>query len=947
MNKLFRLLVLIPIIPLISCATTQTDKPRQKTAKTEQYPVEETLPVGPDVEKGQFDNGITYYIRKNPKPENRAELRLVVNAGSILENDKQQGLAHFTEHMAFNGTEHFEKQELVDYLESIGMRFGPDINAYTSFDETVYMLQLPTDSTEAMETGFQVLEDWAHLLSFDPEEIDKERGVVKEEWRLGRGAYARMREEQYPVLFHGSRYAERLPIGKKAVIDTFAYSILTRFYEDWYRPELMAVIAVGDFDIQRIKSLISEHFSGIPEKADAPKRRLYPVPDHEETLFAIASDPEATRSSVSIYFKHEPATDKIVADYRQSIIERLYHNMFNQRLSELTQQADPPFIFAYSGEGQLIRTKATYYLSAVVQDNGIPRGLASLLTEAERVKKYGFTPGELQRQKKAVLRSMEKAYTERNKTESRRYASEYIRNYLYEEPIPGIEYEYALYKKYVPTIQLEEVNTLAANWITEKNRVILADSPEKEGITIPSDGDLQAVIDTVYRKQISAYVDDVKDQPLMSSPPERSSVVSDTTFSELGVTRWSLGNGVDVFVKTTDFKNDEVRFTAFSYGGTSLVPDSNLVAAETATNVVGQGGLAEFTQIQLQKLLSDKVANVSPYIGELSEGLSGSASPRDLQTLFELIHLYFTSPRMDSTAFLAYKKRLQGMYANRSASPEAAFHDTLTATLTQYNPRYKPWSMETLDEMDVGKSMRIYRERFADAGDFTFVFVGNFIPDSLKSYVEQYIGSLQDVPGEERWKNVTYSYPNEVIEKTVQKGMAPKSLTTIAFTGDFQWNRRNRYVANALTDYLRIRLRERIREDLGGTYGVQVSSRFPHWPKERYKFEISFGTDPGRVEDLSAQVFSEIDSLKEYGVDEEYLQKIKEIDLRNYETNMKKNGYWLNQIEFALFHHTDLQNILNYPDMVNSLTAEEIHLAAQQYLDMNDYVQVTLYPEKQ
>lgn len=947
MKKLFFPIIFFIAITFIGCASTQSDKAKENTIETEQYPLEETLPVGPDVEKGQFDNGITYYIRKNHKPENRAELRLVVNAGSILENDKQQGLAHFTEHMAFNGTKHFEKQELVDYLESIGMRFGPDINAYTSFDQTVYMLQLPTDSTDVMEKGFQVLEDWAHLLSFDYEEIDKERGVVKEEWRLGRGADARMREEQYPVLFQGSRYAERLPIGKKAVIDTFDYSILTDFYNDWYRPDLMAVIAVGDFDTHHIKSLLTGHFAGMSPKPDATERTLYPVPDHEETLFAIASDPEATRSSVSIYFKRKPDPDKIVADYRKSIVEALYHNMFNQRLSELTQQADPPFIYGYSGAGQFVRTKAFYYLSAMVQDNGIPRGIEALLTEAERVKKYGFTPGEFQRQKKSIMRSKEKAYKERNKTESRRYASEYIRNYLYEEPIAGIEYEFEVYKQYVPTIQLEEVNRLAANLITEGNRVIMADSPEKEGLTVPSDADLQAVIDSVDSKQISAYVDDVKDQPLMSKAPDPSPIVSDTSFAELGISKWTLGNGINVLVKPTDFKNDEVRFTAFSYGGTSHVPDSNLVAAETATNVVEQGGLGDFSQIQLQKLLSDKVVNVSPYIGELSEGISGSASPQDLQTLFELIHLYFTSPRRDSTAFQSFKTRMKGVYANRSARPETAFRDTLTATLTQYHPRYEPWSLETLDAMDLGKSMRIYKERFADAGDFTFVFVGNFAPDTLKSYVERYIGCLPDVPGEEMWRDVTYTYPSDVIEKTVRKGMEPKSLTSIAFTGEFVWNRENRYIANALTDYLRIKFRERIREDLGGTYGVRVNSRFPHWPKERYKIEISFGADPERVQNLSEQIFAEIDSLKEFGVGEEYLQKIKEIDLRNHETNLKENRYWLNQIEFAMFHHTDPMNILTYTDMVKNLTAKDIQNAAQKYLNTDDYVQVTLYPEKQ
>ncbi|MCF7803487.1 MAG: insulinase family protein [Candidatus Marinimicrobia bacterium] len=950
MHKLKLFLSIMLLLSFVGCAGTNQQQSKSDTATDtgeSAYALDQELPVGPHVEKGQFANGLTYYIRKNSRPENRMELRLVVNAGSILEDENQQGLAHFTEHMAFNGTEHFEKQELVNYLESIGMRFGPDINAYTSFDETVYMLQLPTDSASVMKEGFQVLEDWAHALTFTHEEIDKERGVVQEEWRLGRGVQARIREEQYPILFHNSRYAERLPIGKKAVLDTFHYEALTSYYNTWYRPELMGVVAIGDFDPGRIHTLIGEHFQSLEPKPEAPERKIYQVPDHEETLFAIASDPEATQSGVSIYYKQPATHEETVADYRQGIVERLYNQMFNQRLSELTQTEDPPFLSGYSGQGQFVRSKEFYYLGATVEDNGLLRGFETLLTEAERVRKHGFTATELEREKQSILRSIEQTYRERNKTRSRRYASEYIRNFLFNEPIPGIEYEYAVYREYVPTISLEEVNQLAEEWITDKNRVVMTESPEKEGNRIPGEEDLRGIMQKVADKDIVAYKDDVKDQPLMEKVPEPAEIVADTIYEDVGVTEWTLANGIRVALKPTDFKNDEVRFASFSWGGTSLVPDSNLIPAETAISIIGQSGVGDFSEIQLGKLLSDKVVSVSPYIGQLSEGMSGSASPEDLETMFQLISLYFTEIRRDSTAFASFKSRYKAYYANQGANPERAYQDTLTTTLTQHHPRFKPYTVETFEQMDLDKSMHIYRERFADAGEFTFVFVGNFNPDSLKPLVKTYLGSLKDLPGEEQWRDVTYSYPDSVIKKTVRKGIEPKARTAIAFTGMEDWTPKKRYVASALTDYLSIKLREVVREDLGGTYGVSVNGRFPRLPRERYRIRISFGADPERIQELTDVVFAQIDSLKEHGVGKEYLQKITEIDLRNHETNLKENSYWMNQIKNAYYYGTDMGNILTYPDLVNSITTADIQKAAQRYLNMDDYVQITLLPEQQ
>jgi len=906
----------------------------------------ENLPMDEAVTYGKLDNGLTYYIRTNHKPEKRAELRLVINAGSILEDESQQGLAHFTEHMAFNGTKNFARQDLVDYLESIGMRFGPDINAYTSFDETVYSLQIPTDSLEIMEKAFLILSDWAHNISLTEVEVEKERGVVIEEWRLGRGAGSRMRDKQFPILLKDSRYAERLPIGKKTVLDTFHHETLQRFYKDWYRPDLMAIIAVGDFDPEHIKKLVIKNFQHIPSLPDSPERILFPVPDHKETLFAIASDSEATYSRISIYNKLPLEDNQTPAAFRGHMIERLYNRMLNERLSELTRIEDPPFIYAVSREGQMIRSKNFYTINAVVKDNGIQQGLETLLTETKRVRKHGFTQTELDRQKIALLRFRERQYKERDKTKSSRFTSQCVSNFLYKNPIPSIAFRYELEKRFMPDISLTEVNNLANKWMSDKSRVILVNAPEKAEINLPNEKQLTQVMEAVQAKTIEAYIDNTLDQPLVKSHPIPGSVVTSDYIPSLDVTEWTLQNGIRIILKPTDFKNDEIRMSAFSAGGSSLVADSNLIAAESAIGILLESGLGDFDRNQLKKYMSGKIVRVSPYIGELSEGFSGFASPKDLETLFQYIYLYFTEPREDSTAYVSFKKRLKGVYENRNASPDAAYFDTLTATLTQYHPRYKPWTVQSLDNMNLKKSMAVYRDRFADASDFTFLFVGNFTPDSIKSLIETYLGGLKPLDRKEAWQDKTFRYPQGVIKKTVYKGQEPKSQTSIVITGPFIWNRGERYAINSMLHMLRIKLRERLREDLSGTYSINASGSFTHHPLGRYRIDFRFGSDPDRVDELIGEIFTQIDSLKNFGLKEEYLKKVKEIQIRDYETNLKENNFWISNLEYKYFHDDPPEDILNYPTLVKSFTMDRVQEVARKYLNTDNFVQVVLYPAK-
>lgn len=915
---------------------------QQKSATVD---LKKPIPVDPELTVGKFDNGLTYYIKVNKKPEKRAQLWLAVNAGSVLEDDDQQGLAHLAEHMAFNGTKNFKKHELIDYLESIGMKFGPEINAYTSFDETVYMLQVPTDSTHIVEQGFQILEDWAHQVSYDEEEIDRERGVVIEEWRLGRGANMRMLDKQLPVIFKGSRYANRLTIGKKEVVDTCKYETLKRFYKDWYRPDLMAVVAVGDFDQKWIQGLIKKHFATIPALKNPRKREIYPVPDHKETLFAIEKDPEASNTQVAVYYKSAFEPERNIADFRRMVMQNLYNEMINNRLDELRQQADPPFMFAYSGKGRFVRSKGVYFLAAMVKEDGIEKGLDALLTESVRVKKFGFTQSELDRTKKSMLRNLETQFKERDKTDSRIYAQNCAFHFLADDPMPGIANELELTKKLLPDIQLEEVNALIHKWISDENRVILVNAPEKEGVKVPTEQDLLAVFNNVDQKEILVYEDKVSEAPLVENVPEAATIVNEKKMEALGVTEWTLSNGVRVVLKPTDFKNDEIRFYSFSLGGNSLASDADFMSASYATSVIRECGIGVFNQIELNKKLAGKVVNIYPYIGTLTEGVSGNASPEDVETLFQLIYLYMTSPRMDQETFQSYMTRMKGMIENRSARPETALSDTLSVTLAQYHYRARPLTVKLLDEVDLETAYKFYQDRFADASDFNFFFVGNFDLEGIKLLVTTYLGGLPTLNRDEMWKDPGVNPPTGVIKKTVKKGIEPKSYVRIAFTGPYEWSRQNNYSFDSMIDVMRIKLRETLREDLSGTYGVGVFASNSLYPTQDYTIQISFGCNPDRVEELSQTVFNQIDSLQTFGTTEKYITKVKETQIRSNETNLKENGFWVNELRNAYYTRQDPLNILEYPKLVETLSEQMVQDAAKKYFNTQNYVQVVLLPE--
>jgi len=903
------------------------------------------LPLDSAITYGKLENGLTYYIRRNLKPEHRAEVRLVVNAGSVLENNDQRGLAHFSEHMAFNGTKNFKRQELVDYLQSVGVHFGPELNAYTYFDETVYMMQVPTDTPSIVEKAFDILEDWAHQVSFEDTEIDKERGVIIEEWRLGRGAGARMLDKQLPVLLKGSRYADRLTIGTKEILESFPHETLRQFYRDWYRPDLMAVVAVGDFDPAAIRGLITKHFSAIPRTPSPRPRAVYPVPDHTETLYAPATDPEATSTSVALLYKTNVQPEVTALDYRTTIVEGLYNMMLNDRLREISRKADPPFLYAGSSRFRFVRTKEFYQIAAVVKENGIERGLAAALTEAVRVKQHGFTTTELERAKREVLRSMERAYNERDKTESVSYAGEYGRHFLEGEPSPGIAAELDMYRRFLPGLTLPEVNALAGQWMTAGNRVITVNAPEKAGVRVPTREAMLRLIDSVDAVRTAPYVDEVVSLPLVPRVPAAGTIAATKEFADLGITEWRLSNGVRVVLKPTDFKNDEVLMSAFSPGGNSLAADREYIPAATAASVIQDGGLGSFDQIALQKLLAGKIAGVSAQIGELDEGLNGSATPQDLETLFQLVYLRFTAPRKDSSAFVSQQVKLRAMLENRNARPESAFEDTVGLTMAGYHPRRQPFTVSTVDKMNLDASLAFYRDRFADASDFTFVFVGAFSPEKIKPLVLTYLGGLPAAHRKETWRDIGVRRPTGAIAKEVHAGIEPKSQVRIFFTGPFTWSIQNRNALSSLAEVMRIKLREAIREEKGGTYGVSVGASMSRFPREEYTLTVAFGCAPERVNELVKEVNGQIDSLKTYGPDPSYTQKVRELSRRERETSVKQNRWWLGRIYSYYWNQDDLREYFLFDKLVDSITPAAVKAAAVQYLGTPNVAKFVMYPK--
>jgi zinc protease len=903
------------------------------------------LPLDPAVRTGVLPNGLTYFIRRNGQPEKRALLRLAVKAGSIDEADDQRGLAHLLEHMAFNGSTHFKSGELVSYLESIGSRFGPDVNAYTSFDETVYMLELPTDRDGIVTRGFEALSDFAGGASLEDSEIDRERGVVIEEWRGRQGAATRMQGAQMEGLFGASRYVDRLPIGLPELLKSVPAQRVRDFYRDFYRPDRMAVIVVGDIDPAAVESLVRTHFGTLPSRPPAP-RPIYPVPSHQETRYIVVSDPEAQASSVSIVHKRPIETLRTVGDYRRSMMLGLVHDMFGSRFAEIARRPGAPFLRASTGGETYGRDVESFTVSARVNDGGIERGLTALSEEIARVRQFGFGEAELDRAKRDTVATYERAYNERDKSQSSAYASELLRHFLNSEGVPGIDAELAMLRRFIPTITVAEVSALAREFLGETNRVVLASSPEKAGLAAVTDSGLAAALRAGSTATVTAWKDEAAGRELMAKAPAPGSVRSRREIPELGVTVLTLSNGVDVWLKPTDFRNDQVQILGYARGGASLASPEEFLNASLSPALVGLSGVGGFNPIDLGKVLAGRIANVSPFMANYTHGVSGGSTPRDLEAALQLVYLYFTSPNRDAQAFELMKTRMAASLANQEQNPGSVFGERLRSVATMDHYSVKAMRTEDLGRISADRMYGFYNDRFKNAADFTFFFVGAFQVEQVTPLLTTYLGSLPSTGvAESRGRDMDLRFPGMVRRETVRKGQEPRSQIAIMFFSDTGLEEFDTHRLRAGASILQNRLREVLREELGGTYSVGVVYSDTS-PQPGYgTTTVQFGSSPENAQRLTDIVMTEVEKLRRDGPTETEVNVVRETEKRELETSLRQNGYWLNSLQAMHLLERDPKGILRRIERAESLTPDNIHGVVRKYFPEDRYAVVTLMPE--
>lgn len=903
------------------------------------------VPLDPRVRTGTLPNGLVYYIQQNSKPANKVELRLAVNAGSILEDEDQLGLAHFTEHMAFNGTKNFAKNELVSYLQSIGVSFGGDLNAYTGFDETVYILPIPSDDPAKLRSGFQVLADWAGGVLMEADDIDGERGIIVEEWRTGQGYNQRMRDQYLPVLLHNSQYADRLPIGKMEIVENFEYETIRRFYRDWYRPNNMAVIAVGDVDPDKLEALIKEFFSDLVNPANAPERKSFEVPAHSETFVTIATDAEAPGIQLQLYYKHKSLPTQTIQDYKNFLMRTIYSGMLSQRLDEIRQQPNAPFIFAGTGYGNFVRDLDYFSATAVVALGKATAGIQSLIEENERVAKHGFTQGELDRVKMSLLNSAERAYKEMDKAESRAIVGRYVNHYLEGRFAEGEAWKYEFYKEILPQITLTEINALAKELVRDDNRVVVVMAPDDQSETLPSEREVLALFDAVDQLELSPYQEKVLADKLLAKAPRAGRVAEKVSHTSVGIQEFILSNGAKVVVKPTDFKNDEIIFSIRGNGGVSVFGDEDHYSASYAGVMVNIMGVGDFSPTDLRKMLAGKTVSVTPNIGTYSQTISGATSPKDLETAMQLIHLYFTSPRKDAELFKIYVDNQKTQLKSAQVNPDFQFSVALNKLIANNNLRalsiYDP---EDLDKINVDRGLEIYRDRFSNAANFEFYFTGNIDEATFLPMVELYLASLPgNTTRKDSFKDLGIRSPKGRSE-TIRVGTDEKSQVILFFSDEKPYDRALASDVSFLGEILTNKLIETLREEIGGVYGVGASGSMTNQPVGQLSFSISFPCSPDMVEKLTAAAWSEVRKIQENGPTIEDLDKVKEKRRLAYQENLKRNNYWNAQMAAARQYDFPFESLLEAGNSIDAVSVERVQSVAQQLLTKENMLEIVKLP---
>lgn len=908
------------------------------------------IKADPNVTIGKLDNGMTYYIRKNTYPKNRVEFRLAVNAGSNQENDNQQGLAHFTEHMAFNGIEGFPSNSVIDHLRSKGVVFGADLNAYTSFDETVYMIPMPTDDPGNIDLGLKILRGWAAGLLYDNKEIDEERGVIIEEYRLGLGADDRMRKEYWPVLMAGSRYADRMPIGKLDILQTFEYQTIKDFYKDWYRPDLQAVIVVGDIDVKEVEAKIKTVFGNIPAKQNPRKKEIYGIAPNKEPLVAVCTDKEATGNSVMLIRKHKHAPMKTIGDFRQQLCIDLYNTMFDARLEEMVQDPKCPFLGASAGYGDFIGNTDAYAAQAMAKENRIPEALRVLLQEDYRVLKYGFLQTELDRAKEELLERYDKAAKEADKTESARFASQYINNFLRQDPIPGAKRENNFAKKLIEGISLEEVNALAKNWVTEDNMVAIITAPDKEGVTVPSKDEILNILKDKSLANVQPYVDTYKDQEILEKETLKpGKITSVEKIDAVGAEKWTLSNGITVYLKKTDYKNDEILFSASSKGGKTLYGVKDLASADFAADIIDRGGIAGLDYNSLMKKMKGKNVGVSPNINLLTEGFSGSSSPKDLEFFFQYLNAFFTNPRIDENAFQLVMDESKEQIKMITAQPMYKYLGVFIDAAYNNDPYMKQmFSMDEnyLSQVDFNRAVQIYKERFANPADFNFFFVGNYDEKEMKEFVELYLGSMKTDPNKkENYNlNVLKPRPDKATTQTVYAGTEDQGYMGMMITNSFDWSYRNSIIADMIGEALDIQFVRIVREKMGDVYSPMVQMGASKLPRPEMTLMILLGCDPAKTDKLADASLKILNDFKAKGPDKKSMELIKKQMTSTRAKNIQTNRFWLSYISGKVNQDEPIIAPSEYDNIVNSITKKEMVEFMKKYFKPEIYTRADMHP---
>jgi hypothetical protein len=930
-------------VAFVLCAGFQ-----QAVAQQMQFP---PLPVDKNVRIGQLDNGLTYYIRHNKLPENRAEFYIAQKVGSILEEPQQRGLAHFLEHMAFNGTKNFPGDDkglgVIPWCETVGIKFGTNLNAYTSIDETVYNISnAPIDRTGVLDSCLLILHDWSNYILLKDDEIDKERGVIREEWRSRNSGMLRVYTDLLPTIYQGDKYADCMPIGSIDVINNFPYKDIRDYYHKWYRPDLQGIVIVGDIDVDTVEAKLKAVFADVQKPVNPAERTYYPVTDNKEPIVAIGTDKEVDDPSIEIYFKQDATPDSeknnvgyLASQYMTSMIS----SMLNARLSELVQSANPPFTRAssYYSDFFVAKTKEAFALSASSKADGIETALKTLLQETERARRFGFTESEYARARANYLQSLESAYNEREKTKHGSYVREYVQNFLNGEPIPGIEAEYAMMNQLAPNIPLQAMNMVMQQLVPDSNQVVIIAGPAKEGLKYPTKEEVINLLKGMKDLDLQAYVDKVSDEPLMKEAPKGGKIISEKEGDIYGSTRLVLSNGVTVYVKKTDFKADEIRMKGTSLGGKSIFPDKDALNFAVMDNVIAVGGLGNFSQVDLTKVLAGKKVSVNAGLGATTENVFGTCSPKDFETMMQLTYLTFTAPRKDAEAFESFKNRMKAQLESAQANPLSSINDSLQKAMYNNHPRVVMMKPEMVDQIDYDRILEMYNDRFKDASDFTFYFVGNIDLETAKPLIAEYLGALPAINRKETFKDTKMSIRKGVYKNEYAKEQqTPTATIVFLYSGKAPYTLKNDILLSFATQVLDMVYTEEVREKEGGTYGVNCFGDLQKYPKEQLLLQIVFQTDPAKKDKLAGIVVDELKKLAAEGPSDVHLQKVKEYMLKKYADNQKENGYWMNNLNDYFYYGMDMTE--GYTDIVNSITAKDIQKFVSDLLKQGNEIEVTM-----